>query len=279
MGDEVTAVIATYCPPPGLGEHVGTVREMVRTVVVADDASPCTFDHALARTFRQPGVLGTRFTHNAGIARSLNAGLSEAISGGSQWLLTLDQDSRCSTTYVQDLLSDLQRAEEIGLSVGVIAPQSIDDKRGTIRYPINREHGWPVTEEVLQSGALWSVPLLQEVGGFDEVLGMDAVDAAACLSIRERGHDVVLSPRARLQHEWGNAHYVSLFGRTIAATGHSSQRRANIVRNRLRLFPRELRQSPTHALRTLRRVAVSNLLTVTKLRAPHDEEPSGGSTN
>ena len=248
---------------------------MVGRVVVADDASPCTFDHRLAAVLRQPGAIGRRFTHNAGIARSLNAGLAEAIECGSQWLLTFDQDSRCSTTYVQDLLSDVQRAQEVGLSVGVIAPQSIEDKRGTINYPISDRHGWPVTEEVLQSGALWSVALLQDVGGFDEVLGMDAVDAAACLSIRERGHDVVLSPQARLQHEWGNAQYLSLFGRTIAATGHSSERRANIVQNRLRLFPRELRQSPTQALRTLRRVAVSNLLAVTTHRAPGNEATKG----
>ena len=258
---------------------MGTIREMVGTVVVADDASPCTFDHELARVLRQPGVVGRRFSHNAGIARSLNAGLSEAISRGSQWLLTLDQDSKCSATYVEDILSDLQRAEAVGLSVGVIAPQSIEDKRGTIKYPISDKHGWPVTEEVLQSGALWSVALLQEVGGFDEVLGMDAVDAAACLSIRERGHDVVLSPRARLQHEWGNAEYLSVFGRTIAATGHSSQRRANIVRNRLRLFPRELRESPTHALRTLRRVAVSNLLAVCSHRARRNEAATGEHTD
>ena len=258
---------------------MGTVREMVGTVVVADDASPCTFDRELAAVLGQPGVLGRRFTHNAGIARSLNAGLSEAISRGSQWLLTLDQDSRCSTTYVEDLLSDLQRAEAVGLSVGVIAPQSIEDKRGTIRYPVAHKHGWPVTEEVFQSGALWSVALLQEIGGFDEVLGIDAVDAAACLSLRERGHNVVLSPQARLQHEWGNAQYLSIFGRTIAATGHSSRRRANIVRNRLRLFPRELRKSPTHALRTLRRVAVSNLLAVTTHRAPRNEAATGEHTN
>lgn len=243
---------------------MGTVQATVATVVVADDASPCTFDHALAAVLHKPGVIGRRFSQNAGIARSLNAGLAEAIAHGSQWLLTLDQDSKISTTYIRDLLSDLHRAQELGLSVGVIAPQSIEDKRGTIKYPVSDKHGWPVTEEVLQSGALWSVDLLQDIGGFDEALAMDAVDAAACLSIRERGHDIALSPRAQLQHEWGDAQYLSILGRTIAATGHSPRRRANIVRNRLRLFPRELRQSPRHAMRTLRRVAVSNLLAVTK---------------
>ena len=258
---------------------MGTVQASVGTVVVVDDASPCTFDHELSEVLRQPGVVGRRFTHNAGIARSLNAGLAEAIVQGSRWLLTLDQDSRISATYVQDLLDDLQRAEAVGLRVGVIAPQSIKDRRGTIEYPVSRKRGWPVTEELLQSGALWSVGLLEEVGGFDEGLAMDGVDAAACLSIRERGYDVVLSPRAQLQHEWGDAQYLSLLGRTVVATGHSSTRRANIVRNRLRLFPREFRQSPKHALRTLRRVAISNLLAVSTHRASGDETSANDRTD
>ena len=99
------------------------MREMVGTVVVADDASPCTFDHELAAVLGQPGVLGRRFTHNAGIARSLNAGLSEAISRGSQWLLTLDQDSQCSTTYVQDLHSRLRTR---GARSGIPLRKSMD---------------------------------------------------------------------------------------------------------------------------------------------------------
>ena len=36
-----------------------------------------------------------------------------------------------------------------------------------------------------------------------------------------------------------------------------------MVRNRLRLFPAEFAQSPVHALRTLRRVAVNTALAVT----------------
>ena len=42
-----------------------------------------------------------------------------------------------------------------------------------------------------------------------------------------------------------------------------AERRTSIVRNRLRLAPEEFAQSPVHALRTLRRVAVGTALAVT----------------
>jgi hypothetical protein len=43
-------------------------------------------------------------------------------------------------------------------------------------------------------------------------------------------------------------------------TGHSPERRASMLRSRLRLFPVEFNESPRHALRTIRRVAVNQTL-------------------
>ena len=54
-----------------------------------------------------------------------------------------------------------------------------------------------------------------------------------------------------------------MLGRDVLSSGHSPERRTTMVRNRLRLFPAEFAQSPTHALRTMRRVAVNTALAVT----------------
>jgi hypothetical protein len=66
-----------------------------------------------------------------------------------------------------------------------------------------------------------------------------------------------------LAHRVGEGRAVRILGRTVLASGHSPERRTTIVRNRLRLAPEEFRQSPRHAMRTLRRVAVGTLLAVT----------------
>ena len=81
---------------------------------------------------------------------------------------------------------------------------------------------------------------LTAIGGFDESLGIDAVDAAACLRLRERGFIVALAPGVRLEHRVGAARQVTLLGRTVLATGHSPERRTTMVRNRIRRRLREL---------------------------------------
>ena len=112
----------------------------------------------------------------------------------------------------------------------------------------------------MQSGALWNVQALDRVGGFDSDLAIDAVDAAACLRLREVGFVIAVTAEVTISHNLGAARQVRLFGRTVTVTGHSRSRRASIIKNRLKLAPAEFRQSPKHALRTLRRVAVNEVL-------------------
>jgi GT2 family glycosyltransferase len=148
-------------------------------------------------------------------------------------------------------------------NVGAVAAGAIDDASGEIGYPVTWRDGIATTEEVIQTGTLWSVAALSAIGGFDEALGIDAVDAAACLALRRAGLGIVLAPDVRLVHRIGSGRQVRILGRDVLASGHSPERRASILRNRLRLFPAEFAQSPRHGLRTLRRVTVQTALAVT----------------
>ena len=104
---------------------------------------------------------------------------------------------------------------------------------------------------------------MSEIAGFDESFGIDAVDAAACVRLRATGRHIVVVPGAAVGHQLGDSRQVRVLGRTVLATGHSPDRRTTIVRNRLRLAPEEFRESPAHALRTIRRVAMGTALAVT----------------
>jgi rhamnosyltransferase len=259
----VVAVIPTYRPSSDLAKRAAGIRPMVDRVLVADDASPCTSDAVLREVSALDGVQVRRFARNAGIARSLNAGLELARGIGAGWLLTVDQDTDVPADYLAALLADLDRATEYGLSIGVIGPQTIGDASGSVGYPTIEVNGWPTTFEVFQTGALWSVSALHAVDGFDEALGIDGVDAAACLALRRIGLAVALSPSAQLQHAWGQARQVTILGRQVAVTNHSPERRTTMVRNRLRLAPAEFAQSPVQGFRSLRRLAMNTLLAVT----------------
>ena len=239
------------------------VRSMVDAVCLVDDASPCTADGILRECSGLPGVRVHRFRANAGIARSLNLGLGLARDAGAAWLLTVDQDTAVPATLVDELCALASTAAEHGLPVGAVGPATIAHGDTALAYPIREEHGFAVTEEIFQSGALWSVDALTRIGGFDEHLGIDAVDSAACLRLRRAGYAIALAPGVTGQHAYGDAQPIRLLGRTVMATHHSPQRRESMTRNRLALMGEEWQASPTHALRTMRRLGMSTLLAVT----------------
>ena len=236
---------------------------MVNRVVVVDDASPCTYDKTFRDLVSLADIDMRRFQDNQGIARSLNVGLQLANEVEARWLLTLDQDTQLPHSYVDTLVADATRVKGEGIRAGVIAPREISDRAGKITYPESLVDGWLATAEVLQSGALWSVDALNNIGGFDEDFGMDAVDAAACLALREMGYRVLLSTNCTFEHEWGNGSRLNVLGRSVAITGHPPARRATIVRNRIRLMPREFRESPIQGFRSLRRLVVGTGLALT----------------
>ena len=263
----VTVVIPTFAPSDALLELVSDLsgQAEVSRIIISDDASPVTADPVLRTVAQLAGVDVIRHNKNAGIARGLNDGLAAAVAAGDSTLLTLDQDSRIPPGYLPALLAELHSRESLwsnSAAIGVIAPAVVNDASGDMHYPSRDEDGVLVTEEVIQSGALWMVPAFQKVGGFDESLGIDAVDAAACLHLREAGYLVALAADVSLEHNLGDSRQVNILGRSVMITNHSPARRATMVRNRLRLAPAEFKQSPKHAFRTLRRVGVNSALGV-----------------
>lgn len=255
------AVVPTYCPGPDVVQRVRDLAMQV-PVLVADDASPVTSDAALREMAAVTGVEITRHAHQAGIARSLNAGLARATEHGAAWLLTVDQDSVVPNDYAEQMVAFTSIACGIA-RIGAVGACDVVDASGPIRYPVRKEASLQVTDELIQTGTLWSVGALQAVGGFDESFAIDAVDAAACVRLRRAGYTLALAPGARIEHSLGEARTVRLLGRSVLATGHSPERRTSIVRNRLRLLPEELAVSPAQAARSARRLAVNTALAIT----------------
>ena len=267
---QLVVVVPTFNPPanPNLEKLVTTLALSGFPVLVSDDASVVTHDPALHQLRDIPGVRITRHLRNEGIARGLNEGLELARTVGATWLLTVDQDSLVTSDYIPTLLNFANTINNqlwTDNPIGAVAPASISDASGEITYPTkvlatSQVNSLLTTEEVMQSGALWNVQALDRVGGFDSDLAMDAVDAAACLRLREAGFVIAVTAEVTISHNLGAARQVRLFGRSVTVTGHSRSRRASIIKNRLTLAPAEFRQSPKHALRTLRRVAVNEVL-------------------
>ena len=253
----VVAVVPTYQPPPDTIALVAKLSRQITTIIVSDDASPCTSDHVLADIGRIPHATVIRHATNKGIARGLNDGLHIAQESGARWLLTVDQDSNLAADYIADLVEEAELRTSSGEPLGAIGARTIADAAGNLTYPESGAPGRLTTEELIQTGTLWSVTALAEITGFDQSLGIDAVDAAACLAMRASGLTLGISDYLSVHHHIGSGRMVTLGNRTFMVTAHSPERRRSMLRNRLRLFPAEFRESPTHAIRTLRRVAMN----------------------
>jgi rhamnosyltransferase len=253
----VLAVIPSFRPTENLPALVAAIAPAVSRVLVSDDASPCTFDGLLRDLADGHYMEVVRHGANAGVARGLNEGLQAARSSGATWLLTVDQDSMIDSGYVTALIAQAEDRVSSGERLGALGASVVADASGDMTYPLAESGDHAITHEVIQTGTLWSVTALSEIGGFDEHLGMDAVDAAACLGLRRRGYRVGVASDLRVGHAIGDSRMITVGGRRVMVTGHSPERRASMLRNRLRLFPAEFRESPRHALRTIRRVVVN----------------------
>jgi len=209
-----------------------------------------------------PRTTVIRHRRNSGVGRAFNEGLRQAQHDAASWLLTVDQDSTLTPGYVQRITSLAEGAGALTVRLGALGAGNVCDVSGPLNYPSRPLDGTDLvsTEEVIASGTLWNVEQLLGVGGFDETLGMDAVDAAACLALREQGSVVAIAPELSMAHNLGRARRIHAFGRSMIATGHSTTRQASMVRNRLRLFRREWKQSPKHAIRTIRRAGLNPVL-------------------
>ena len=261
MPGDVYCVVPTFAPESAV---VDLLRVLVAAcpVLVVDDASPCTSDPVLRRTEDIPNVRVIRHLTNAGIGRGLNDGLTAAREAGCSWLLTVDQDTEVSTDYIPTITEAARLLDLSGVPLGALGAGAINIAGATMRYPGRTlDYGglvFSITEEVIQSGTIWNVEAMTSIGGFNEAFGMDAVDAHACLRLREHGQVVAALPDLAIDHRLGSAQSVNVGReRPVFVTGHSPERRATMIRNRLALFPNEFRQSPRHALRTLRRVLVN----------------------
>ncbi len=180
---EVLLVIPTFRPTRSV---ISIIEKLKLTTIVSDDCSPVTSDPILREISALPRTTVIRNLHNQGIARGLNQGLEFAASHQFEWLLTVDQDSDLDGDYARAILSAAQSHEALWIqrpAVGVIAPHQIQDASGVMTYPTKLVDSVPVTQEVIQSGALWRVSSLLPIGGFYLYLVIYAFFSASFLHL------------------------------------------------------------------------------------------------
>lgn len=153
-------------------------------------------------------VLGSvQYQHdpaNGGVAAAYNAGLQEARSNGSAWLLLLDQDTELTREYIEELL---QATITVPDRVAAIIPRLMQDGMTHSPQHLPRLSHHPVAGQVsgllpmdvtaFNSGAALRVAALN---GFPKHFWLDFLDHAVFHSLQASGGRVWLL-RSALKHE------------------------------------------------------------------------------
>ena len=212
MPGDVYCVIPTFTPESTLLDLAAGLSSQC-PVLVVDDASPCTSDGLLRKVEALPGVDVIKHATNAGIGRGLNDGLAVARDAGCAWLLTVDQDTDVPAGYVRTLIEAALKLSACEVPLGALGAGSVTIAGASMRYPGEALdcQGMNVasTAEIVQSGTLWNVDAVTAFGGFNEAFGMDAVDAHACLGLREAGLVVATFTDLEINHRIGSAQPVT----------------------------------------------------------------------
>ena len=265
----VGAVVPVFAPPPSLPEAVArTLAQVDRLVLVVDEEQP--EDAGTTRVVTDCESLGAvvvRQPRNTGIAAALNSGVAvlTASLGADDVLLTLDQDSRLPSDYVERMLTafDAGPAADAGAGrrIGLVAPGDIP---GIPTVAAGRRRPGARVVEPIQSGLMVLVSVFDQVGGLDESLFIDGVDTDFFLRCRAQGYDCAVVHGLRIEHTLGRPTSVGVGPLVVPLRVAAGFRYYYLTRNTLTLVRRHGLREPAWAIRTVirlvRHLAMSSLV-------------------
>lgn len=149
---------------------------------------------------------------NSGLAKAYNHALNVAIEHGSDWLLTLDQDTAVPEDFFEKMAAAAQASTRYP-GIGAIVPQiAAGDKQlspnwfqfGAVPRWYRPGYSGVPKEPVFafNSGAMLNVAALRQAGGYDPRFWLDDSDAMIFSKLHEHGKRVYIAGDIQVEHEF-----------------------------------------------------------------------------
>ena len=242
----VAAVVILFHPDlPLLQRLIESVKGQVDAIVAVDNTPGVS--NALLSFFQSvpSSVSYLPLGENMGIAEAQNIGIRKCMDEGFSHVLLLDQDSEPCPGMVNRMLAVEKNQLSKGKRIAAIAPQIVDGK--TDKFPCATRYRWfgvemlyrngnstePIqTDNVMASGSLIRISVLQTLGMMRSDLFIDHVDTEWALRARMAGYDSYGVPDAVLLHSIGDTTH-KILGKYIHF--HSDLRHYYQLRNEVYL--------------------------------------------
>jgi GT2 family glycosyltransferase len=183
-----------------LGANRGTVRILLYDNMPHEPIPECL----------PQDVLYVRAARNEGIAGAYNYALRLATREGFVWMLTLDQDTQLPPEFLLRMRAIALRLHDVN-EAGAIVPHLLS--RGRLLSPV-RIRPWGVTYlrrhtagfatgeiHAFNSGSLFRVRALQQVGGCHPRFWLDYQDAYLYTKLHQCGRKVYIAEDLEVEHD------------------------------------------------------------------------------
>ena len=202
-------------------EHnISTFADDVDMLMLWDNSeTPADFHH-LEQLY--PNIIIHQEGLNIGLAAAYNKAISTAQCNGCSHLMTMDQDS----TF-ENFKGYRRQLEDF-----------TDNTVGIFTCPINNdinESGYRDTT-VCQSGSIYTLDMIQDIGGFREDLFIGMVDAEMSLRAIEKGYKIYQMVGCNLIQHIGSRRKKTIFGHQVEVSDYGPLRHYYDSRNRILLW-------------------------------------------
>jgi len=236
---KIDAIIVLYHPDESIIENIKTYQR-VNTIYAVDNSEQYNGD--LIEKLKQfKNLIYINNGGNKGIACALNIGANKAIENDTDWLLTMDQDSKFLLDSLNHLKQCLMNQIENNIRIGLVAPSHKKNQYNDVQNEL----------VVMTSGNIVNLQAYNNVFGFEEKLFIDAVDYDFCLKLNVAGYKVLQCNRSLLVHQLGESKSFKFFGKTIYSFTHSPIRRYYMSRNALYYWRKYFWKFPIFILRNI----------------------------
>ena len=159
---------------------------------------------------------------NMGLAFAYNRAIEKAEKDGATHLMTMDQDSCFEDFHVYRQW--VENNGNSGISAVVVQPSP------------------PVAEEATevtwagQSGCVFPLDMIKEIGLFREDLFIGMVDTEICLRAQEKGYKIIQYNASGLIHQVGGRRKVKFLGHALVVSDYNALRHYYDSRNTILLW-------------------------------------------
>ncbi|WP_462169253.1 glycosyltransferase family 2 protein [Pseudoalteromonas lipolytica] len=202
----IGAVVVVYEPELVLVEPLLALLagQADRLVIIDNSKLAHDFSHVIENYHYE------HFPENVGIAAAHNIGLLYLLKVGCEYAILLDQDSMIPPDMLFDLSSLLKASSKLQHNIAAIGPSIRCSFGGDEVNPMIQQEVFSYDDlvgvtQIIASGMMLDLSVLDQVGLKDESLFIDGVDHEWCWRARSMGFDIAKARDVEMCHRLGDA--------------------------------------------------------------------------